>query len=285
MAKIFAEDVPFLMKIRISETKTYEQLAKIQQFPCSLSKNCNKLLEWGRVLDHEEVCEFVNVMEVQKVAQHFSQNHKIFNSGSFELLLPDTSTIYLSEFDNNSFVVGIFIDNDSVSIKVFGLCDKLASFFVVLEFNNISIDLGESEMIKYFPDKDFARGDSVSVPDFEWKKESLADIFKNDQLKYLKIHFDICYINKSNGRGLMKDLLLSCLECPVCFKLMKLDKIINCNKGHSICSSCYNNLPSCGYNKVCPTCGNGFNSQNRNYPLEALRREILEIRPQILRET
>ncbi|XP_060527334.1 uncharacterized protein LOC132702601 [Cylas formicarius] len=261
-----------------TRNQLYENLAKVQQFPCSLSKNCNERLKWEQVLAHEEVCEFRpivcphlecnDVMEVRRVGQHFSENHKIIKSGSFELSLPDTSTIYLSEFDKNTFLIGIFIYEDAVGIKVSSLLiGKLDhSFCVTLYVNKNSIELRESSIIRPWLEKE---KNLMSEPQFAWKKTSLENIFKNCHFNELKVHFNL---SKDIELGSKKNLLISILQCPVCYNEMKTD-IINCPRGHSICSDCYRQITK----KECPTCRVSFtNDPGRNYVLEAVSREIFE---------
>jgi hypothetical protein len=73
---------------------------------------------------------------------------------------------------------------------------------------------------------------------------------------------------QNDTKGLTSKIILSPLECPVCWEYSIGIKIYVCGNGHSLCENCHPLV------EVCPTC-NGPLSRTRNYALEQIAEAVV----------
>ncbi|KAK9877185.1 hypothetical protein WA026_016934 [Henosepilachna vigintioctopunctata] len=291
----------------LERQRVYENIAKYLTFPCSYGVlGCKTELAWNSVHDHEEVCEFKNIVcplsdekfhdqcnwldEHSKLAAHIKNDHKKFFSYPPETILKKDlkNKIIFSEIAGRIFV--IILDYKT----------ELNKFFCC-----ISADLNWKDCQNYeYQVEMCSLSDDNLVTDnpIAWKKDVVQPLLGNtfatlensleidmDSFKLLfdkseKILVKINISKKSKSSGSknntvaanvslnrteyceINEELLHDLECPVCVEFM-VPPIYICRIGHNVCKCCNDKL------QYCPLCRSQLLG-GRNFTLEKLTATI-----------
>lgn len=121
----------------------YENLAKHMKFPC-IYKNCNEILCWKEVKDHEKNCEHrtvtcigVNCDEIilmKDFASHFKEKHtKLFHNGSLSVNnMHNSYGLCILEQDNDCYVILYDHDGGRLGLSVCALQPHKKQFDICL---------------------------------------------------------------------------------------------------------------------------------------------------------
>lgn len=266
----------------------YESLAKFTKFPCIYdSLGCPKNLEFGELVNHEEICEFQThpcplvsdckaQIRLNSILQHCQGAHpnSFINSSIFHFpQLTDDLTKKIIVLNSNPYLLQF---RPSLCGKKWGVCLKYfenktnKEIFYQLEIRSehCQVALLDKQIIEeYKPgrhDNDFVYFDREAIKsvlqtvtfDMEIKLVTNGNSNKNERKE-----------ENSKTMGDKKlDWLLRELECIVCNELMA-PPIYSCTRGHSLCSNCRSQI------EKCPSCLATYEGA-RNFTLEKLTEHL-----------
>lgn len=282
---------------RVSLNSAFEAMAKYLEFPCINSKTCSRLLRWGEVEEHEEVCGLETVQcdicldlhPVTKIVPHFEKLHRknIF----YDSILVATQEEIGKPISTNQFLMVISNEPYLISTEVAYTSAKLQNKRIILT-SNVKLTIKVTPLLESFKFRTFTimisnenhtivyRNNPIKRKDNvdNWVSHmfdltTLKRLFNPDK-SALKIELKIDPVTKKTERP--KDLeettmlfekLVKDLECPICTTIMDSD-IIVCRRGHSICEKCKNSSVT-----ECPICRGPFVA-DRNFALEDVCKKL-----------
>lgn len=233
------------------EAKEFEIVAKFMVFPCINDVfGCQNSFRWNTAQHHEETCEFAPIscplspcrhkLSTEDFQKHVAEYHQDHLLNKPILTITKTSPVSVNIFDTlgTVFIVMTSFLKDNWVFQMY-TTDKVETKLCVelLQLNNtnpgVNKYLGDYVIECYKYSKKIA---GISI----CKRANFDSMFRNNNP--MTLSFKIVDPSEKNN-----DQMLSDIECPVCFELMR-PPIYMCSNRHSICSKCLTQV------EVCPLC-------------------------------